>query len=150
MNIELRRAHRVAWIGLAVLLPALLGLALNRREAPAVMGSLPHALGDRGGPQDVPDWRDDDRFEGAQIEASGWHSAPTWVQLRVLEPLRRPDVLLYWTAARPASGLGDDALFLGSVRGTSVERFDGVPQGDGFLVLYSLGHDEVVAVGSLP
>ena len=65
------------------------------------------------------------------------------------EPLRRPDVLLYWTAHEPHGGLGEGARLLGSVRGDGVERFGQVPDDPGFLVLYSLGHDELIAARAL-
>ena len=73
------------------------------------------------------------------------------IELTPRVDLQRPDTLLYWQPAG-ATELSDGSLLLGSVAGTQRRRF-ALPAraGDepGTLVLYSLGHSEVVATAEL-
>lgn len=88
-----------------------------------------------------------------------------------LKPLRQigaPDVLLYWSATETVrERLPDDALLLGRISDTRERRFsvpsiadghathakadtnDGDRSLDGTLVLYSLGHQSIIAVADL-
>ena len=143
----LRVRHRATFVVLAVLVPAALGAALLGRRTPA--GPPP-----RPDPADVSVvtqrsevvavwshlslitrmWRDEDGSLGLRLEA--WRApAP-------------PTTLLYWSAEEPRQGeLPGDARFVGAL-GTPPREFvlRDAPAG-GWLVLFSLGHGEVV--GSL-
>jgi hypothetical protein len=87
------------------------------------------------------------------------------IELKPLRPLAAPDVLLYWAPAVADSALGDDAAqsaprlpldahLLGRIGGTERRRFvlpdHDVPAESGALILYSLGHQVVIAKASLP
>jgi hypothetical protein len=60
-----------------------------------------------------------------------------------------PEALLYWAAAGPGSGLPEHALLLGRLAGPT--RFELPPEaaGGGWLVVYSLVHQEVAIAAEL-
>lgn len=145
---ELRARHR--WMAPAAGLVALGGLAtaLAVRPSPATMPALPAALLPEAPPADGPALLEGDAlWQGASVRTAVF---PAQVALSVLDPLRRPDPLLYWAERAPARGepLPGDAVFLGAVRDAADQRFT-LPRSGGALVLFSLGHGEVFATLSL-
>ena len=64
-------------------------------------------------------------------------------------PLRAPDPLLYWSASPAQGALPSDARLLGPLSAAPVQRFP-LPAERGQLIVYSLGHAEIVAQGPLP
>jgi hypothetical protein len=75
-------------------------------------------------------------------------SAPTGavaVEVRTLEPVAHPDLLLYISEEKPGDALPSDAVLLGAFRSSRSNSYE-LPanSGDGFLVLYSLPHARVV------
>jgi hypothetical protein len=75
------------------------------------------------------------------------------LELDVRADLEKPDLLLYWSAggAGDTPGLPPDAVLLGPVGGAGVHHFP-VPDGrrdEGDLLLYSLGHQEIVGRASM-
>ena len=81
------------------------------------------------------------------------------IELELAAPLRRPEVLLYWSPTLPAEPTADlDALpdtshLLGAVGGVGARRFAlpaAARAGGGHLLLYSLGNAGVFATATLP
>lgn len=152
MIAPLRRRHRVMVTFLLIAVPVGLVLALSARPTLPIMEELPGALA--GGPNargaDVEGY---DVFGEIGVAARGYQTASGAVlELEPAEPLARPDVLVYWSAEAAGDRLPDGALLLGVLSDRA--RTYAVPAAaagrEGFLVLYSLGHQEVVASGAVP
>lgn len=107
----------------------------------------------------APLWVKEDLFSDWPARVSAYRRRV--LELKPLRPLIKPDVLVYWTPERfSGATLPQDAHLLGRIGGTSVRRFvlpdhgplqgAAAPNHAGSLVLYSLGHQEVVTVAVLP
>lgn len=160
-----RRRHRLLVVLLGPLALGLLLAAWAAREGPARVAALPAfasadaAAGALGSGDAL--WQREDLFVDwpARVTAyaSTGRAAPGLaLELKPLRPLVLPDVLLYWShgAETVADRLPQDAHLLGRIGGPIVHRF-ALPavaaRGPaGQLVLYSLGHQEVVASATLP
>ncbi len=153
MIAPLRRRHRWLTTVLAVVVLALYVAALAGRPAPPIVETLPAELMTSGTGEVVDELGElfthpittRIRSEGAQ-----WQ-----VELEPREPLARPEVLVYWAPDDEAtsSGLPSDAFLLGALAGTR-ERALTLPGPvlgrPGRLLLYSLGHQEIVDSASMP
>lgn len=152
----LRSRHRWMTAGMGLVALAGLGAGVARRAPPAVMAQLPSVLrsAPAAGGADVRPagplrWAGDDSWLGARLRTEVYSDA---VQLTVLEPLRRPDPLLYWSPAPSGadSALPDGAVLLGRVLADPApQRFRLPPRAEGALLLFSLAHGEVFASLSL-
>lgn len=74
--------------------------------------------------------------------------------LKPNSPILSPDLLMYWdeTGSKPEE-LGDRALLLGSLAGTSRRQFilpDAIAENQGYLVLYSQTAQELLAAWEFP
>ena len=148
MNAALRRTHRTVWLGLALVVPGGLGLALSHHVQRPVMVALPVALtGDRV-PDSAPLLVQDDLWQGARIRTRLWSSPPV-VELDLLDPLRQPDPLVYWTATEDGGMLPPDAVLLGALPGSGAATFP-LPRPGGRLLVFSLAHGKVLAWAALP
>lgn len=143
---RLRQAHRVAFVFLALAIPVLMTRALASRPAEtapvAVSGALPgidlstlnRTWATSLGPI---------RF---RLEAS---QAPAALLLASIAIPPAPDLLLYWTPRTGSiSSIESGDGLLGRLTGTTPESFRLPSQastGEGTVVLYSLGHDSVIA-----
>lgn len=151
MNRRLRQRHQGLVLGLALLLPVGLALALSsRRAVPKSLGTQA-ALGPSA-PAELPLVSSELWGEYA-VFTRLWRKTETRqaiVELTAAEDLALPDVLLYWSASPKQTGrLTGDEFLLGSFFGERTQRY-GLPAGEpGGLVLYSLAHNEVVAVANL-
>lgn len=148
MIAPLRRRHRwTALLLLVLFLPALLVLVLASRPRPTVAFAVPEALVAEPAAGEVI-------FEDPELLGP--------VAVRVLRggvlelaasaPLARPDVLVYWSAEAPAKAVPAGAYLLGPL-GDRPRRFPLPAEAagvDGHLVLFSLGHGEILATGALP
>lgn len=148
-----RRAH--LWIHL-VLWPvafALLAAAVaNRRPVPLV-GAWPSFLMDAPTAPSEILWSREDLFDGWPARVTAHVDGS--IDVKPLRPLDRPDLLLYWTTGAIAgAALPGDAHLLGRITETTVHRFrlpEHPPEHkQGSLVVYSLGHQEIVATAILP
>jgi hypothetical protein len=109
------------------------------------------------------------QFSGEVAERGPVPSSHRALEIKPLRPIGKPDVLLYWAPAtegastqspdgRALTSLPADAHLLGRIGGTGIRRFKLPGHGDwtasrasgGSLILYSLGHQEVIAAGGLP
>ena len=156
-----RRAHRWLVCGLApvaavVFVSAVLSRAPEPRVAslppfPTARPDLPSAaIGDA-------QWTREYLFVGWPARVAGY--AGGILELKPLRPLQAPDVLVYWSPTIDAGpSLPGDAHLIGRLGGPVVHRFrlphaDASPHASGAvgrLVLYSLGHQEVLAQATLP
>lgn len=136
MIAPLRRAHRLAWLGLTPLGFGLIGLAVSQRPAAAVVDTLPPGLGPPAAPLEGPTTA----VEGlpVRVVVGGPGRRAT---LRYDQPLRSPDVLLYWSPTIEGEGVPAGARLLGPLVGRGVEGVD-LPADEGFLLFYSLAHAE--------
>ena len=142
----LRSRHRILTTIMLVVSAGGLGVGLAARRPMPTMTTLPAALSPEAAPITTPlplSWTG----EGAPVAAL---DARGRLSLTLGEPLRRPDPLLYWAPAagmgQPGEGLPDGAIFLGAVTGDPAQRLalpDAV--GPGRLLIFSLGHAQVVA-----
>lgn len=154
MIAPLRRRHRWLTGSLALIVPVLYVLALSARPGAPSNESLPAALvglpvEDAGGAGDLA-------FADLPVTARVTGGGEDFrIELSPAEPLAKPEILAYWTASGSASGtaLPAEAWLLGAFGGERPEAF-AVPSAvlgrEGHLVLYSLGHQEVLGSVSLP
>ena len=150
---ELRVRHRRVFRVLVLVLPVLYVAALIVRPRSFLEGELP---ADAGPGPDTAETSERTRpVETVEMQrvVSGDR---TFVDVVLPDDLRKPDLLVYWSAAEsdpsdPERGtdgdeLPEDALFLGALGGLRSARLPlaDVPRGGSFL-LYSLGHQTLVA-----
>ena len=152
MILPLRARHRAIFIALAVGLPILFWSALLARH--------PALLSRELGPEAVglcldAEWQDDERWGELAITTRLGRSTSDAQQaaceLESREPLKQPDLLVYWSPGAPAGVLPDDAFLLGAW-GDSRRCFvlpAAFVDGPGHLTLFSLGHGEIFASASL-
>ena len=140
---SLRRRHAGLVLGVAVIVPSVVLLALAARPSPPIMASL-------ASPPATGSWTivDSDGGLRALIEASGGRE---WLHLARDTTLVAPDVLVYWSP-EPASGdepFPPGAVLLGALGDPGTHTFN-LPAREvsGVMLLYSLAHRSSVA--SLP
>ena len=151
---RLRTRHRWTAIVLWLLLPAAYGVGLVVRPEDPVGQVSAAVRPELGGLSYEDGWRFVQLENGSELAMRSIESAQGFVTHVELQPetdLKRPDVLVYWSreAAIGAAGLPGDAVLLGSLAGTERRRYplpSGVAWGEGALVLYSLGHQELLSV----
>lgn len=152
MIAPLRRRHRLTVASLAVALPVLYVVALAARPDEPVVDQLPPALAEAAAGEVDQDFGElvTDPAVAVRSRTDG---AQWWVELDPGAPIALPEVLVYWTPSTVADRLPEDAFLIGSLAGARA-RAHGMPRDalgrDGTLVLYSLGHQEVVASAPLP
>jgi len=142
---SLRVAHRRAFLALAFALPLVLLVGLGaRRQMSSNSAELPAT------------------FRLVKSEADVWkkHSQPvafyahsqnlSQIYVSVTElPLTDPDLLLYWSHEHePANSLSADAQLLGPIAPGRPYPLDSNLK-SGYLVLYSLAHQQVVDVAKV-
>ncbi len=153
MIAPLRRRHRLMATTLLVAVPVLYVLALLARPAEPVMETLPAGFANAVGEGQVL-FAEDDLFVEHRIAVRlRSDSRGPVLELEPMEPLALPDVLVYWSPSRQASpGLPGDAYLVGALAaGASFSELPpAAARGGGRVVLYSLGHKQVVAAAELP
>ncbi|MEM7350286.1 MAG: hypothetical protein AAF657_05740 [Acidobacteriota bacterium] len=154
MIAPLRRRHRWMTMLLAVVLPVLYIVALAGRQAEPIMAAVPSvlAVGTVAGGEATAEGL---AIEGLPVTARVVLSGSSWtLELTPSEPLARPEVLVYWSdTAGPAERLPDGAYLLGAFGGVRAQAYavsEAVMGRPGSLVLYSLGHQEVLGSVALP
>ncbi len=150
----LRQRHRAMILVATAVLPTAFALGIAaRREIPAARVTLAASIGEDRAQSEL--WSRDDLWEKSAIRtrllrsnADAEHFA---VRLTAREPIVRPDVLVYWVPGerRLQNALPDDSFFLGKFALASAAPL-GLPaeatRQKGFLALYSLADQEIVAV----
>lgn len=89
--------------------------------------------------------------QAGDFQATDVVVGPAAITVRLGQDLRSPDVLAYWSAETPADRLPSGAVLLGAL---SAGRANVLPRppgagGEGSLIFYSLGHQEIVASAPL-
>jgi len=154
---SLRKRHLATFSVLLVVLPLLYVLALSVRSEPKIVESLP-VFGDDAAVfsivlaeyvHDAPAFEATTRLVADESRAGRMH-----LDIVLHERIEAPDVLLYWSASDAAAGgqLPADAYLLGSLQRASRQQVPlprAARERDGHLILYSLGHQEVVASAPL-
>jgi hypothetical protein len=143
MTQPLRSVHRRAFVGLTVVLPAILlvGLAARRRPRPsAIAAQMP------GVAQLV--MKSDSLWKKHAIQSQFYRDPSKhdiYVVLLPARALNDPDVLLYWAANLPQGGsLPTDAQLVGSFAAGKAFVLPSSAEPGGHLVLFSLAHQALV------
>jgi len=148
----LRERHRRVTTALAVLLPVAYGAAVLAREPertwelpPAAAPAAPELAG--RGRVIAPGG---DAWGGLPLEARFGRGPDGGgvIELTPVRPLRRPDLLVYWTPVEAAGELPSAAVLLGPMG--EVRRSWSLPHDGGCLTLFDLAHGELVASQPLP
>lgn len=151
MIAPLRRRHFRIFIGLALVLPPVFVLALGARPESADLGS---SAADRETRGRVLFERSD--LFATQAITVRVNETSTGARLLTVSPVtavRTPDTLVYWLSgpspneSQAADSLPPDAVLLGPLRDAAYPLPDDAA--DGRIVLYSLGHQEVVGQADL-
>lgn len=147
---RLRRRHFRIWVGLAILVPALLVAGLLSRE-PVPASAVPATVSARPGVGGVAIWEANRKIAGSDVAMTlrRLSDGSLFLDIHPTEPLKRPAVLAYW-ARFGANSVDDHARLLGGVAPSGVSTFP-VHAGDppGTVVLYSLAHSRVLAAVSV-
>ena len=134
------------FVVLAATLPALLAAALWWRESVPSMEA--HEAPSLTGL--TVELERDDLWPGLPIRTALYRGPRGAVLIvQALEEIPRPDLLVYWTRAGTGRDrLPGDAVLLGPLTGLEPARFE-LPDPQGRLMLYSLGHQELLATAAL-
>ena len=154
----LRTRHRVMVTVLAVTLPILFVAGLLARKPPAEMEALPEAIPFFS--ETYPRLLDEaPNLWGelailTRLHADATPASHLAVELHPEAYLKAPDVLVYWHVGALSAEdiIPDGAYLLGGLAGTRAQHFalpDTALHTDGHLILYSLGHQQMIATASL-
>ncbi|MBY0399675.1 hypothetical protein K2X89_05225 [Myxococcota bacterium] len=167
-----RRIHQALWPTLALVFAALLTDRRpidSREDWPTLLAHSARPLGGDETPASATShalWSSRDAFGGWPARMALF--ADGSVEIQPLRPLDRPELLVYWVSeAQPGDRLPDSAHLLGRLAGPLAQRFTlparaltrigtasstASPEpstASGALVVYSLGHQEIVATARL-
>lgn len=132
---------------LAPTLPALPAAALVERAPPVVEDTLPAPM---SAPTEQGRLRASWALEGAPISLEVLEQTGVYtLVLKRRDPVSAPDPLVYWSSEAATTGLPPDARLLGPLTGAASQTFE-LPRPTGHILIYSLGHGEVCAQGSIP
>lgn len=159
MTSALRRRHRIAVSGLALVLPAGVALALAARPAPPGSVALAPAPGDdvSAAPPTVA-WQglggDASATVIARVGRPSSDDRPALLDLDVRSATGRPELLVYWSPARSVGEqLPADAILLGSVADGAPRRF-ALPEAAraraGRVLLYAIARGALATAVDVP
>ena len=141
-------------LSLTVTLPAAFAAGIaTRKEVPISRAGAPRLLAKAHNQDEL--WSRNDLWEKRAIQTRLLRTDPGSGQLAVellaMEPIVRPDLLVYWVPGEPQfqNLLPDDAFLLGSFEQsipTSLRLPAPATKQTGALVLYSLADQELIAV----
>lgn len=154
MIAPLRRRHRLMIGFVTPLVIVFFVLALKARPYPPVMEAAPSALIAPSPSLEPVIFERPDLFQRPAVQGRVRGTiAGLQLELEPLEPLRLPSVLVYWTDSPTTPSVADlaAARLLGPLSDTRTQVFP-LPNAvsGGHLVLYSLGHQEIVATAEFP
>jgi hypothetical protein len=146
----LRSAHRLIFTTWILVLPAVfIGGLLSRHHWPTA-ASAPLKETSQGELL-IPEKSEtagDLRFEARLLTLSSDPNARA-VEIVSKTSALSPDVLVYWSATRPESNLPASAQLLGPYHPQQQNRLPSEANGAGFVVLYSLAQQRILASFSL-
>lgn len=146
-----RQVHRSTFLAVGCILAVvwIAGLTL-RQEIPPIdpsLNDLTYQSGFVSGETVLYTPVADEKFAASfQRDADG-----AYLLIRPMTSLLKPDLLAYWVPSSESSqtgNLSEGAIFTGSLAGNSPRRLSLPPeaaQGEGEIVIYSLGHKDVLA-----
>ncbi|MEL6343609.1 MAG: hypothetical protein AAFV53_10800 [Myxococcota bacterium] len=140
----LRQRHRWMTGGMAIIAASGLITGLVSRPLMPTMADLPAPLVQQTRPSVQPALRSGaGLWTGASVETTIF---PEEVMLTTIEPLRRPDPLLYYSPNEAAvdAPLPANARLLGAIIDGPDQRF-ALPANEGWLYIFSLAHGQIVA-----
>jgi hypothetical protein len=151
---SLRRRHRFAALGLALLLPPALVVALAARApAPVVARPLAPSLGERAPaiardrvPLPAP------AGEGLAVAVGRDPGGARVVEIDARGTAALPDALVYWSAVRVAESLPAESFFLGVLPDDGVRAYRlpaAAVSRPGFLVVFSVAWQKLLLAQSL-
>lgn len=139
MIAPLRQRHRLMFIGLAAVLPALVAAAWLQRPAMPTSNLPGELLASTTGDELTSG---DAGFTDHRAQLSRFESS---IELVMQDPLRAPDVLAYLSTAGSAGDrLPSDARLLGAVHPSRANVYALDASASGELLLYSLGHQALI------
>jgi hypothetical protein len=131
-------------------------LALLQRPGVALTEELPAVLLSRSANVQTPAVDREDLFSDRAIRVRQWRSGVlALIEIEPLQAFGKPDVLAYWSRedSDTSGGLPGNAFLLGPVTLGTARTFP-LPRAalgtSGHLLLYSLGHAEVIGRAQLP
>ena len=148
----LRRLHRQAFVGAAIVGSVLMVTALAKRAPQPGASALPGDVATGGRRCVVLEsdelWRSVAIATRVLMSKDGSYD----VELSSAETNNQPDLLLYWTAGASAGRLPESSRLLGPYSG-GTQRFvipADIELSSGSLILYSLAHQTVFATAEVP
>ncbi len=157
----LRKRHRLTFLLMSVVLPIVTILGIINRKAPTLKNDLTN-VSSQNLTEKFSDevWSEDALWSDLKSISTRLLSGKNnpnilAVELSIRENLTKPDVLVYWSIDKfsPGSGPTDNSFFIGqfnSTRATLYPLPSEALKSDGYLLLYSLAHREIVATTLLP
>lgn len=156
MIAPLRRRHQAGILFLLSVIPALALLALLQRPGGALTEELPSILLSRNANVQTPAVDREDLFADRLVRIRQWRSGMlALIEIEPMHAFGKPDVLAYWSQQEitAGGGLPNSAFLLGPVTVGAARTFP-LPRAalrtPGHLLLYSLGHAEVIGHAQLP
>lgn len=148
MNHRLRQRHFYTFIILILILPLLVIAGLAARRLPQPIDRFPAALTTET-PEPSGTFVDlSCHWTGQSIATRIIKRESMMIELNVLQTIQEPDLLLYWNS-EPSddTSLPTQSHLLGSLANTGITRFPISSQivTNGYLLIYSLGHQEVIS-----
>jgi hypothetical protein len=90
------------------------------------------------------------RAKVARVIADKNTPSISFIELQAANDLAEPDALVYWSLVQPSQDrIPDNAKLLGKLSNNRVESLS-LPEGIGYLILYSLAHRKIVAIDQFP
>lgn len=149
MILSLRQRHRQVFAVLGILLPVAMVGGIAARKSILTVAELPPVIAKPLAGTGVA-WERRDVFEKLPVVVSLATNAQADVSLRLeaTADFARPDVMVYWSAAKiaPTDTLSADAILLGAFAANELRVPTSAMAARGHLILFSLADQEIVAV----
>ncbi len=151
MILQLRQRHRRMFTVLTVLLPLLFVVGIALRRTVPHSETLPPELSPQTVTFTATGYERDDLFEKSPVRARLYrdHESGTLaVGLTAAKDFLKPDLMVYWSSRRPATGdtLPAEAKLLGAFVSATLVLPSEASTTDGQLTLFSLANQEIVDV----
>lgn len=151
MILSLRQRHRRIFAVLGVMLPLLIVVGIVMRPTVPEVETLPPDLSPQPVTFTATGYERDDLFDKSPVRARLYrdHESGTFaLGLTASKEFLKPDLLVYWSHSRPATGdtLPPEAQLLGAFVSAALILPPEASTTDGQLTLFSLANQEIVDV----
>lgn len=151
MILPLRQRHRRIFAIIGVLLPLLFVVGIAVRRAVPQPETLPPELSSQTVTFTATGYERADLFPESPVQVRLWReqgSGRFAVGFTAAKDFLKPDLMAYWSAARPAANdtLPPNASLLGAFVAGPLTLPEEASAKDGFLILFSLANQEIVDV----